>query len=104
LASLLLTACVRFEFRTFTFIFLCAISHPLLDAMTNGGRGIAFFAPFSNHRYFFPWRPIRASPIGAEGFFTDRGIATVMSELMWVWLPFAVAWVMGMISARRRSA
>ncbi len=27
-------------------------SHGLLDACTNGGRGIAFLAPFSNHRFF----------------------------------------------------
>jgi inner membrane protein len=43
----------------FLFFFAVTASHGLLDAMTNGGRGVAFFAPFDNSRYFFPFRPIR---------------------------------------------
>ena len=27
-----------------------------------GGLGVAFFSPFSNARYFLPWRPIRVAP------------------------------------------
>lgn len=82
---------------TFAFLFLCAISHPLLDAMTDGGLGIAFFSPFSNHRYFLPWRPIRVSPIGADAFFTARGLVTLASEMAWVWVPFGVAWVIAKV-------
>lgn len=68
---------------------LVAASHGVLDAFTDGGRGIAFLAPFTNARYFFPWRPVRVSPIGG-GFFTPRGLETVRSELLWVWLPLIV--------------
>lgn len=82
---------------TFTFLFLCAMSHPILDAMTDGGLGIAFFAPFDNTRYFFPWTPIRVSPIGA-GFFSARGLETLRSELMWVWVPCVVAAVVGRLA------
>jgi inner membrane protein len=64
-------------------------SHGLLDALTNGGRGIAFFAPFSNHRFFFPWRPIQVSPIGV-GFFSARGLAVLQSELRWILLPSVI--------------
>ena len=64
-------------------------SHGVLDAMTNGGRGIAFFAPFSDHRYFFPWRPIQVSPIGV-GFFSPRGVRALASEALWIWLPSAI--------------
>lgn len=71
---------------TFAFLFFCAVSHALLDAMTNGGLGVAFFAPFSNTRYFFPWRPIRVSPIGIR-FFSPRALAVLGSELLWIWLP-----------------
>jgi inner membrane protein len=71
---------------TFLFLFLCTMSHGLLDACTDGGLGVAFFAPFHNARYFFPWTPIRVSPIGA-GFFSPRGMATLRSELVWVWTP-----------------
>jgi inner membrane protein len=87
---------------TFAFLFLCAISHPILDAFTNGGRGIGFFSPFSNHRYFFPWRPIDVSPIGVR-FFSDRGLAVIASELMWVWIPCVVVGLAGWLYSRKAS-
>ncbi len=65
---------------------LVTLSHPLLDAMTDGGSGVALFAPFSTGRYFLPWRPIRVSPIGMR-FFSERGLETLESEMVWVWLP-----------------
>src|SRR5690348_14178770 len=34
-----------------------AAGHSLLDALTDGGMGVALFAPFDDRRYFFPWRP-----------------------------------------------
>jgi len=76
------------------FVFVCAASHPLLDAMTTGGRGGALAWPWSEHRFFAPWRPIRVSPFAPQ-FFSARGVATLLSELRWVWLPLAgavVAW------------
>jgi inner membrane protein len=65
------------------------MSHGILDAFTNGGRGIAFFAPFSGARYFFPWRPIEVSPIGA-GFFSARGLRVLACEAGWIGLPSAI--------------
>ncbi|OFU92998.1 MULTISPECIES: metal-dependent hydrolase [Stenotrophomonas] len=76
------------------FVFVCAASHPLLDAMTSGGLGVALAWPWSEHRFFAPWRPIRVSPFAPQ-FFSPRGVATLLSELRWVWLPLAgavVAW------------
>lgn len=76
------------------FVFICAASHPLLDAMTSGGLGVALAWPWSEHRFFAPWRPIRVSPFAPQ-FFSARGVATLVSELRWVWLPLAgavVAW------------
>jgi inner membrane protein len=67
-------------------LFLCTASHGVFDAMTSGGLGVAFFAPFDETRYFFPWRPIRVSPIGF-GFFSRRGLAVLLSEIVWLWLP-----------------
>ncbi|MER3445627.1 MAG: metal-dependent hydrolase [Candidatus Dadabacteria bacterium] len=32
---------------------LVTASHGMLDAMTDGGLGVAFFSPFKNTRYFF---------------------------------------------------
>ncbi|MBK0054919.1 metal-dependent hydrolase [Stenotrophomonas sp. S39] len=72
------------------FVFVCAASHPLLDAMTSGGLGVALAWPWSEHRFFAPWRPIRVSPFAPQ-FFSARGLATLLSELRWVWLPLATA-------------
>lgn len=101
LAALLASLALRAGRAGFAFLFLCAASHPLLDAMTSGGGlGVAFFAPFSNERYFLPWRPIAVSPIGAR-FFSARGLRVLGSELVWVWGPCVVGWVVGRIARRR---
>ena len=92
--ALLFTLLIERRPATFTFLFLCARSHPVLDALTNGGLGVAFFAPFSNERYFFPWTPIRVSPIGAR-FFSARGLATLTSEVVWVWFPVGALALLG---------
>ena len=72
------------------YLFLATASHGVLDALTDGGLGVAFFAPFENSRYFFPWTPIRVSPIGISNFLSARGLAVVRSELLWIWLPTVV--------------
>lgn len=46
-------------FILWMYFFLATASHSLLDAMTSGGLGVAFFSPFDNTRYFLPWRPIK---------------------------------------------
>ena len=48
--------------------------------------GAALFWPFDNARIFAPETPVRVSPIG-RAFFSERGIATLLSELRWIWLP-----------------
>jgi inner membrane protein len=73
------------------------VSHGLLDAMTNGGLGVAFFAPFSNERYFLPWRPILVSPLSIHVFFGSRkGLRVMWSELGWIWLPAALVFLVGL--------
>ncbi|WP_342316989.1 metal-dependent hydrolase [Lysobacter sp. FW306-1B-D06B] len=79
--------------------FACALSHPLLDALTNGGLGVALWWPWSDARLFAPWRPIAVSPIGA-GFFSARGLAVIASEIRWVWLPCAIL-AMTILALRR---
>jgi inner membrane protein len=76
--------------RAWLYLFPAAASHGLLDACTNGGRGVAFFAPFSAARFFFPFRPIEVSPIDLARFFSERGLEVLRSELVWVWLPCAL--------------
>jgi inner membrane protein len=66
---------------------LATATHGVLDALTDGGLGVAFFSPFSNERYFLPWRPIQVSPITLTHFFEDGGARVLLSEFLWVWVP-----------------
>ena len=66
---------------------LCTASHSILDAMTNGGLGVAFFSPWDNSRYFFQWRPIKVSPIGIDNFLSEWGIQVIMNEIVWIGIP-----------------
>lgn len=72
------------------YLFLATASHGILDAFTNGGLGVAFFSPFKNERYFFPWRPILVSPLTVGRFFSQRGYLVLKSEVLWIWLPAAL--------------
>jgi inner membrane protein len=56
-------------------------SHPLLDTMTDGGLGCALLWPFSNERFFAPWRPIPVAPIG-PAFLSARGLRIALIELV----------------------
>jgi inner membrane protein len=89
------------RWRIWLVLAVAAASHGLLDALTNGGRGVAFFAPFVDTRWHFPARPIEVSPIGVREFFTGRGLEVITNEVLWLWVPslaaLAATWV-----ARRR--
>lgn len=82
----------------FIFFFLLLVSHGIFDALTNGGLGIALWAPFDNTRYFFFWRPIMVSPISVGAFFSKWGLMVIKSELLWVWLPSFLIVVISAVS------
>ncbi len=90
----------------FIFLFACTLSHGLLDAMTDGGHGVAFFVPFSTSRYFLPWRPIAVAPLGMSRFFSARGLQVLGSEAMWVVVPSLLVTLAAVIvrAAQNRSA
>lgn len=71
----------------FLVIFISTLSHGLLDAMTSGGKGVGFFIPFDNSRFFFSFRDIRVSPIGISKFFSNRGVQVIFSEFKYIFLP-----------------
>jgi inner membrane protein len=75
-------------------------SHGVLDALTNGGPGVAFFAPFDVTRYFLPWRPIPVSPLAVH-FFSEWGWGVFRAELRLVWLPALIVAAIA-YGARRR--
>lgn len=67
--------------RTFLVAALVVASHPVLDMLTDGGRGCAIFWPFDDTRYFLPWRPLPVAPIGL-GFLSARGLKVSLVELV----------------------
>ena len=89
------------RFSLFVYLFLATASHGLLDAMTDGGLGVAFFSPFNQARYFLPWRPIRVSPIGISRFFSARGWAALQTEILWIWLPSVLLILLAMALRRK---
>jgi inner membrane protein len=53
--------------------------------LTDGGSGVMLLIPVSTERYFFPWRPIRVSPLTIARFFQRAG------PILWSELPFSLA-------------
>lgn len=85
----------------FAFSFLSMLSHSLLDALTNGGLGVAFFWPFNSERYFLPWRVIEVSPISVSRFFTEKGLLVLRSEFIYIWIPcLTVAGILFLLRGR----
>ena len=76
-----------------------AVSHSLLDALTDGGPGVMLFYPLSKARLFLPWRPIHVSPLRPAAF--PRWASRVLSS---EW-PFSVAAVVaGLLASRLLSS
>ncbi|MBI5315580.1 MAG: metal-dependent hydrolase [Nitrospirae bacterium] len=78
----------------FLYFFLCTASHGVLDAMTDGGLGVAFFSPFDTTRYFLAVRPVLVSPIGISEFFSEYGARVLANEAVWIWLPSLALFVL----------
>ncbi len=93
------------RFLLFSYFFAVTASHGVLDAMTDGGLGVAFFAPFDDTRYFFPFRPIKVSPIGLA-FLSARGLDVLWSEFLWVCIPSSIiaGTILGLRKVRRLCA
>ena len=97
-------ACWSSEYVTLAIYFsLVTLSHGFLDAFTDGGLGVAFFAPFDTARYFFPWRPIAVSPIGLTSFFSSWGLGVLFNELVWIGIP-VICWLIGQWGIKKKRA
>lgn len=77
--------------KAFLFLTFCTLSHGILDAFTEGGLGITFFWPFLDDRYYAFVQPIINVGISFRGLYaTAQGLPIFISEIIWVWLPFAL--------------
>jgi inner membrane protein len=96
------------RWRVWLVLALAMASHGLLDALTNGGRGVAFLAPFVETRWHFPVRPIEVSPIGVWSFVSRRGLEVLANEVVWLWAPslaaLAATWALRRVSDPRTPA
>jgi inner membrane protein len=70
-----------------------AITHPLLDMLTDGGPGVMLLFPWSMDRIFFSWRPIRVSPLSILRFF-DRAGEILASELPFDLAAVLAGWIL----------
>jgi inner membrane protein len=60
---------------------LVIASHPILDTLTNGGRGCALLWPVDNTRYFSPWNPLPVAPLGLD-LLSPYGLGVMAFELV----------------------
>lgn len=87
LAGLALVTCFErkdWRWPVALYLFLATASHGVLDAFTSGGLGVGFFEPFEHSRRFFPWRPIRVSPLALSRILSPRFWSVLGSELKWI--------------------
>jgi inner membrane protein len=89
------------RFAAFIFVTVSAFSHGLLDTFTNGGHGVALWWPLSLERIFSHWQVIEVSPLSLRRLFSERGIAVLQSEFLWVWLPAVCTSIVLLIAHRR---
>ena len=74
--------------RTGILAALVLASHGLLDTLTDGGLGCALLWPFSDERFFAPWRPLPVAPIG-RAFLSSWGLHVAFWEAV-VFAPFFI--------------
>jgi inner membrane protein len=79
--------------KAFAFVAFCGVSHPLLDMFTNGTHGVALWWPWSDERLVMPWHRIEASPLAFNRIASARTWVVLQSEMVWIWLPAAVAFL-----------
>jgi inner membrane protein len=61
---------------------LVVASHGVLDALTDGGYGVAALWPLSARRHFAPWQPLPVAPIG-RGMVSAEGLSVLLFEAAW---------------------
>jgi inner membrane protein len=91
----------RAWWKVVAFLFAATAAHGLVDAMTVGDVGVAFFAPFSAARYFLLWRPLPVCPMGVNEYFGRWGLLVLANELLFLLIP---VFLLSQLARRWRTA
>jgi inner membrane protein len=83
-------------YALFLVFFFVTVSHGLIDLFV-GTNGVALLAPLSTTRFL---HPIAAIPtIGFRQYFTPALGSVLLQEVLWIWLPFSVLFVLVPLAA-----
>jgi inner membrane protein len=82
-------ACVAWR-RSWRWFVLAAMSHPLIDLLSEFESGVALLAPWAE-RLHFVIRPVPALPLGVPEFFSPIGALVLLNEVLFVLAPVALA-------------
>lgn len=107
LAGLALLTCFErkdWRWPVALYLFLATVSHGVLDAFTSGGLGVGFFEPFEHSRTFFPWRPIRVSPLALSRILSPRFWAVLGSEVKWIVAPATLLGLLALLTRKGLTA
>jgi inner membrane protein len=66
------------------------LSHSCLDALSTYSLGIEFFAPFSTHRYRFPWTPLGHPHASLLAQLLQETVVILIPALVAAWLAFRI--------------
>ena len=69
---------------------IALLSHSCLDALSTYSLGVEFFAPFSHHRFRFPWTPLGGVHASLSAQLVQETVVVLLPALLAAWLGFKV--------------
>lgn len=88
-----------FRARIWLALTLAIASHGMLDSLTQNAGGVAFFAPFSNARFAFAWRPLMGPPDSIDSM-AGKIAWLAGAEFVCIWIPSLIL-MFGLLRRRR---
>lgn len=69
---------------------VASLSHSCLDALSTYSSGVEFFAPFSHHRFRFPWTPLGGLHASLGAQLVQETAVVLLPALLAAWLGFKI--------------
>ena len=67
-------------------LLVALLSHSTLDSLSTYSLGVGFFAPFSAHRFRFPWRPLGRPNGTIMSQLVEEGLVVFLPGVVLAWL------------------